>query len=429
MLNQQYPDFPSDIFKIYIDVGSDESIFMLTTGHVYYPIGDTESYIVPTTYLDTDLDLSGLSGCQPTWKQSMYPLHLATGGLLKVVGHHQCQQESNCNNTTHVPIVCGGESKNNEINYNCYAGAKTVGVMRYSRLLAASTTMSNGSIFWITGGLSPVTTDTTEFINVSIVAKSLTGDSIAAEKLSEGIRLPRKMTQHCLEMASDKIALLYGGRDNENWMVPAFDSTWSMDHLESGPILDQRHQKWTPRAHMAKARYSHGCGVIKADVSYKSGNQGKYVVAAGGAIWINEQTSITSSVELLKVDIGDNVADSWQEGPQLPHSLFGTGSASTEDNAVLFLAGGGKIFQPMYVESESIFSLRCAKGVCWWRQEDQALTHERLNPVAIVIPPADPDTGPLEMPKGKQVFIPRIQTWVVILIKLLITFLITNYIN
>ncbi len=358
---------------------------MLTTGYGgFYVMGDTETYVVPSTYLSSNS--SGLRACPQSWRQSMYALQFATGGVLKV---GQQWQEKNNN----VPIVCGGESVNEEINDKCYAGTKVVAVMRERRLAAASTTSSNGTILWITGGLSPVTTDTTEFIDVSMVLESLSGDASnkPLETLNEGIRLPHKMAYHCLEMISDKMALLYGGSDYVNGL-PALNQVWSLDHLEAGPKLDQSHNlQWTPRAPMAEARYWHGCGVIKEDISYRSTNLGKFVVAAGGAL--GHGGLYTSSVELLKVDKDDNVADSWQEGPPLPHTLLAAGSATTADNTVLFLAGGVKSYYEPYVESKAIFSLRCKMDVCFWIEEEQTLTHARLHPIAMVVPPRNPVPG------------------------------------
>ncbi len=343
-------------------------------------IGDTETFVVPAFYNN---NTQNIVRCQPPphQTQSMYALSSASGGLLKV------------ENSGFMPIVCGGSMFGKEDRDKCYhldkeqsGVSSVVGHMRERRQGAASVSILNGTALWVTGGSYGYTSDTTsEWIDVSMALSALSTDKTTVGTLSEGPGLPASLAYHCLEMISSKTVLIYGGTD---WHESKFLATaWSMDNLDQ-TIGDHF---WIPRAPMSLGRFRHMCGVIRDDIG--SNSTGRFVVAAGGA---DAPASITNRVELLHID--DSVSESWQEGPPLPINLLGAASATTDDQAILFVAGGAFAYEDFldansfsvndnFFESKAIFSLRCLASFCWWERESTELIFTRIQGVALIMPP------------------------------------------
>ncbi len=345
-------------------------MFLLTTGwNGNYELGNTENYV-----LQPSEETNMLSRCQllPNAGQNMYALNKATGGVLRVQDQH-------------LPIVCGGDGP---IDYNdkCYhiqggdfSMPTTVGKMRENRKGAASVAIFDGTTLWVTGGeFATKASDTTELIHVSMVASSKEDNP---PTLLQGIPLPQEMAYHCLEMINSKAAILYGGSD---WILnnPGYHQAWTIDNLVDPDLLMQN--SWTTRATMKYGHYKHGCGVIKSD-----GEGGKFVVAAGG---IDKEDMSTSYVEFLKIEedsFGNvTVNDAWEEGPPLPKALEGSASATTEDQTILILAGG-RSKTPDIEYSLNTYSLRCSRGFCWWTSLDTELLFNRINGIALFVPPAN----------------------------------------
>ncbi len=369
----------TDLIQIVcLDVALDESILMVTTGwNGFYEIGNTETFVVPATYAYSQ---QSLSICQPLphQTQTMHALSMATGGLLKA--------NSKLSNQ-HLPVVCGG-SRNHEPNEKCYllddsSGSylpTVIGVMTEMREGAASVTILDGNILWVTGGEFAVVSETTEWINSSMA------ETGSAEALIKGIPLPMPMSYHCLEMINGNAAILYGG--NPGFGELGYHSTFTISDLNELPTME-KHQ-WTPRAPMSIGRMKHSCGVIREDISDRT-NSRKYVVAAGGA---DHPDDIRYSVELLSIDEDSagniTVSDFWQEGPRMPQSLVGGASATTPDQTTLFVVGGMLFSEPYYQDLSEIFTFRCAIGECWWRTDSATeLIVGRTHPVAMIIPPTN----------------------------------------
>ena len=120
---------------------------------------------------------------------------------------------------------------------------------------------------------------------------------------------------------------------------------------------------------------------------------------AGGSDYVNFPT--TTSVELLEIeeDVSntDNVSitwisDQWTEGPKMLAKLSQAASAVTEDQSLLFVAGGLMDLDP-YVKSNYIFSLRCSNSYCWWLTMDAGLLHSRSHGVVMFVPAPDYNYG------------------------------------
>ncbi len=374
-------------------------MLIVTTGwKENYEVGDTETFAVPTNHTNHNLDIDR---CQvlTSQTQTMHALSSATGGLLKVT-------KPDGSATTYMPIVCGGNQFSNEDTEKCYylhgqqfKRSTIVGIMSKKRRGAASISILNGNVLWVTGGSYGVSSDTTtEFLDLSLVQSSLSSanSNKTIGTLSEGPPLPTAMAYHCLGRVSSKTAIIYGGTD---WYeTSAFDTAWSTDNLDN--TTDDR--MWMPRAPMALGRFKHSCGVLKNGI----GTTGNFAVAAGGN---KGPELVTRRVELLKIDVidadggGEMVvfSESWEDGPIMPTTLLGAASATTEDQEILFVAGGAVAYDIMIdisdysvsdyiLESKAIHSLRCAEGFCWWETADTELFFPRTLGVALIIPPAIP---------------------------------------
>ena len=356
-------------------LGEDEGIFVLTTGEARYEtdLGDTDTFVIPpwTSNQGTKLDR-----CipPPYQTQSMFAMSHATGGVVTVQDLDGGQQQS-----TVVPMVCGGRNSDLTGNHNCYqlnildgwAMPKVVGKLQESRVNAASVTVFNGTTLWVTGGKASTTNkiyDTTELI---CPGKNATSSS------EEGIQLPTEMYGHCLEVINSHIAIVYGGSEDSS-------RAWTIDEFINLDNYSPSNNRswWVEVAPMAIPRYFHVCGVIQEDILNKTNNN-KYVVAAGGV-------GTGDTVELLRVDEDGGVAESWDSGPKMPQGTEKSASAVSKDQSVMFVAGGWLNWHHEVLQQflESIYSLRCANGgVCWWTVEGTKLLVERHSAVALFIPP------------------------------------------
>ncbi len=378
---------------------------MVTTGwNGYYRLGDTENLIVVSegygsTYV---LQQKRLSRCQPPKMQSMYPINYATGSLLFDAQKTDRFQQ-------HIPIVCGGE-KEGMFSDKCYRletrtgnngrqlinTAKPVALLNEFRKGAASISVLDRTTMWITGGRigASGTLSTTEWLDLSMITATSpdAGDqNETLPTLAQGIPLPRPLAYHCLEKINSNMAIVYGGTV---WSEPeqgfdALATAWTIQDLDAPqvlatPILDAN-DVWTPAANMTRGRYLHSCGVVRDTMNARR----KFVVAAGGGT--NSSRSVTYWVELLKVDEDDSgkvvhISDSWQEGPWLPTALAEAASATSDDQTLLFVAGGHESFSA-FVPRERIFNLKCVNDFCRWTEESAELMSGRTGAIAFIIPP------------------------------------------
>ena len=371
-----------------IEVLDDESILLVTTGfNDYHAIGDTEAYVlVSSTFAD---DQHSLIRCKPLpdQPQSMYALEHATGAVLR--GHQPP--------FVYMPIVCGGLTNEGTPNYNCYnlvGGGYNIptvaGTMTEGREGAASISLLDATMLWVTGGISVGVTDTTEWLDVSKVESNngLDNNSI----LSQGIPLPMPMAFHCLERISDKTVILYGGTEHISKMN-GFDSAWTLKVGEDFKSNDDSSQSWTPRASMNHARCQHNCGVIKIVPNEGTTSITKLVVAAGGLV--EGDNSGSNIVELLQIEEATEgsgqitYSDSWELGPSMPKTVWAASSVTTKDQTILFVAGG----QYRLLDNErskDIYMFRClSANYCWWTKEDVTLSFERIHSVSLITPPRE----------------------------------------
>ncbi len=344
----------------------------------YYALGDTERFFVGSSV--TSEYGSQLIDCQPLPHpvQSMHALESATGGVLS---------KETDNETQHIPIVCGGRTPNTEYNDKCFhtEGGEAVGIMRELRHDAASISILNGTILWITGGQSYVNVlDTTEWINVTTVLSSLNYHSKPLlPTLAQGISLPARLTRHCLAMINSDTVIVSGV---SSWISssiyhPPLGDVWTIGNLTKlfSESTTTKTSYWRKSLASTDPRERHGCGVIKVY------NGMKYIVAGGE----DNNGEPIDSVEILKVkeDKTDgqivDIKNSWSYGPKMPTPLSRAASAIKDDQSVIFLAGG---LNGDLSLSGSVFSFRCkSAGYCWWNTESVEVP--RQSPVALIIPP------------------------------------------
>ncbi len=346
---------------------------MVTGGWSGYEIlGDTEAFVVSQNQSAITARCRVLPSGHT---QNMHALDEATGSLLTL-------------NTIKTPIICGGtiEQKGND---NCYFlhHNRSSGLfqpepvkkkMSRSRRGAASVSLHDGTLLWITGGLglSSIVTNTSEWINISTDTRTF----------EEGIPLPRPMFFHCLAMPDNMTALLYGGLENDAASIE--EKALQTDTWLSEKCNIQKKCQWTRSAPMTLKRYASGCGVIREDITASSTSGSGIVIVAAGGTTLGDL--VTNRVELYK-------DGAWVEGPQLPVAVSGPASAGTEDRSMLFLAGGiatdslESEAASTLTTSSSVFALRCVRAICEWIKQDIELVFARFSPVAIVVPPSKPD--------------------------------------
>ncbi len=302
------------------------------------------------------VDTDGLKPCHDSELNVPYRRsHPASGVLnLRPLGKSQ---------TIPTPVICGGLNYNDMATKECFrlGHNQPLASMMTERFGPASVSIRNGTALWITGGRSVDNEflDSTEWLNVSDNADNT---SLTA---SEGVRMPYKLTFHCLVMIDNSLAIIYGGKNDQNY----YDFSWTLD-------LDNPGLGWTQQASMAHARSEMGCGVIK-DVSDPFGR--KVLVAVAGEF---PDKSKTNEVELLQV-VNNVLGSEWEPGPKLPVSLEGAASTTTADQTLLLLAGG-QLLSGFY--SSSIFLFQCFGMICEWKRQCQELRTFRRSLVAFTFP-------------------------------------------
>ncbi len=366
------------------DIESDESILILTTGwNGIHALGDTETFVVSSSSRK-------LTRCQPLpyQTQTMYPMVGGTGGVIKVSGNHQ-----------HFPIVCGG-NKVVEATDKCYLAvgnvteakpvSKFVGFMKEPRENAASITVFNGTTLWVTGG----SLLTTVLATSELISLSATESNHLVTAAEKGIPLPMTLACHCLELINSKTAIIYGG-SNGYGAEDYTSSVWTIDNIDEKSLIQgdngtNQENRWIQGPPLGSLHRWHSCGVIRQDISNKS-SSGKFVIAAGGDMF-------NGIVELLQVDEDEYghitiVENAWELGPEMPIKISEAASVTTEDKAVLFVAGGWQKVELQnevsnIMPSRDIFTLRCFRGDCFWTKETLQLEIRRTSAIALLVPPA-----------------------------------------
>ncbi len=145
--------------------------------------------------------------------------------------------------------------------------------------------------------------DTTEYLDVVVGSHST-----ATLESKQGPKLPIEIYCHCLEMITDKLAILYGG---EKWDDAPLANSWTFDlDISTNP-----NQTWVERTSMSASRRSHSCGVLRDAASPE---ERKIVVAAGGCGYKHGWSGMPlDSVELLHIS-GPVIALRWTSGPTMP---------------------------------------------------------------------------------------------------------------
>ncbi len=363
---------------------SQSGIFLLTTG--WNGLQETRDTLAYVTDLKDAVDSNSSTQqqhiqvrCWPLSSALASPIAVAdsTGALLRTPEVNKLQKSS----SYYTAVFCGGLTASGGGSKNCYklggSSLQPLVSMTRVRIDAISTVIGDGGTLWVTGGYDTSGTDliTTEWIRMASAADAIIG---------EGVDLPRPTSFHCLEMIDQDMAILYGGSEYIDSAETLHD-VWTLTGLSGNvPAFSTSNEglPWTSRPPMMLTRREHICGVIKQDTS--SGNMGKIVVAAGGMT--SYPGIVTDHVEFLSVD-GNNVfEEEWVEGPKLPHAICRAGSATTQDQTMLFVSGG-MIEEDPWVASIFILTLKCVNNICEWAEADIELENPLTHTVAMILPP------------------------------------------
>ncbi len=363
---------------------------MITAGwNGYHGVADTEAFVI-----SFEGKHHTLSRCFPHL-QSTVGISTASGGLLRSsrkLEHDNPATEDISNNgpfSAFAPVICGGLDELGLMpNMNCYqikdssSKPKVVGWFSHARESAASIVIQDGTTLWVTGGLdvsSYTNTETTEWIHI--------GGDTDATTVGYGINLPQALSHHCLERIHSGLAIVVGGLSASTNMQ--IENSWSLKFTDDTVLTNSKgggEVQWEPGARLKIPRHSQSCGVLKFSDS------SKVVVAAGGELYDNGE-QVTNTVEFLRVNGKSSVLGSfWEEGPKMPFLATTAGSATTEDQTSLLVAGGTSSQDPWVIYT-GIGKLSCYAGSCKWTLLDLELVNYRDAMIAMIIPAKRPMDG------------------------------------
>ncbi len=285
-----------------------------------------------------------------------------------------------------TPVICGSHY------YFCGSKCTRLGksgqpdliLTGDDRLSAASIAIRQGMALWLTGGVSCQN----NYLDTTVVI------DLDSKEEQEFLRLPTKLAGHCLEPLGNggKSAILHGGDRYEDvdfeWIVEA--RSWLIEDLDR-EVDSGHHSSWLPLDSMLMERTQHTCGVLKVNGGIDGSSIVEIVVAAGG---FNGLWDATDSVEFLILEETDDGAGQssasaarWSEGPTLPVLLTNAGSATADNQARMFVAGGFTD-SPVQELSREVFSLHCDNVLsCYWSKNDVELPAALYRPVVMVLPP------------------------------------------
>ena len=279
----------------------------------------------------------------------------------------------------HMPVVCGGLLAKKDYNKHCYriGQSSPIGTLTRERVGAASVIINNGNRLWVTGGrtIYNLDQDTTDILDISADKESSDPHLVMTDS---SIKLPRKMSYHCLEMLDSTTAILFGGSE-KHYQSSLFNQSWTLDLGNYGSV------EWEQRASMLEPRWKHSCGVLR--VNEEGGR--KLVVAAGGEV--NYDGQITDTVDVLHIK-GKSPGKNWQFGPSMLVALSNAVSMTTSDQLKLLVAGGITVREEL---SAMVFQFKCQDiDLCHWNQMDDSLYYPRDSMVGIVFPGFKKDPMP-----------------------------------
>ena len=260
-------------------------------------------------------------------------------------------------------------------NTNCYkfvSSSQPASYFSSTRLASNIVAVNDGEALWVNGGAnSQAATDLIQY-NMNQI------DYTSSHSFPD---LPwGDIRNHCLQILDSNKVVLYGGNLNRE--------TW---HIDLNRYANSN-LGWikSPNAELANKRVGLSCGVLRTDDKYE------IVVAAGGTSPPIVPTM--DYVELLKVQDGELIHASWETGPSLPMALAFAASATTQNRAQMFVAGGEayNLLQKKdwscgqgKCQMDTIVSLKCSSVMdCNWTTHTEVqLSSPRSRLVAFVIPP------------------------------------------
>ena len=200
-------------------------------------------------------------------------------------------------------VVCGGYGTNGSANYvlynDCYMYNNGTwdwfASLGEKRRRAASTMMDGYG--WITGGFSS-----------DLQTMTSTEKIYPDGRVVPGVELPIPLEWHCLNMITERYAILSGGY---NEVTGSNRRTFIFDEVDGN---------WTEIDTMIDARYGHVCEVVESD------EWGIELIAAGGG-------SDPRSTEILNLQ-----SLSWDYGPFLPSAI--RNAKSVQYNETFLIVGG-----------------------------------------------------------------------------------------
>ncbi len=336
-----------------------------------FATGHSDNGDVSDTELMTVFNNGTLAKCITPNLQAPLPLQDATGGMMLTL--------SSKGDLVHMPVVCGGWLARTDYKKHCYrlGQSSPIGTLTRERVGAVSVVINNGNRLWVTGGrtIYDIDQDTTDILDISPDKESSDPHLVLTDS---SIRLPRKISYHCLEMLDSTTAFLFGGSE-KYYKASVLNRSWTLD------LGNYESVEWEQRASMLEPRWKHSCGVLRVDEE----GQRKLVVAAGGEVDYVGQ--ITDTVDVLHIK-GKSLSKSWQFGPSMKVALSSAVSVTTSDQLKLIVAGGITVREEL---SAMVFQFQCRDiDLCHWKQMDVSLYYPRDSMVGMVFPGLKKDQMP-----------------------------------
>ena len=225
------------------------------------------------------------------------------------------------------PIFCGGYGDSGNPK-ECFKytiqGFKNFAKLTYEADYSASTVVQidQQDILWISGGNDMEDKSQEVYSNGTI---------------TEGPRLPERLTNHCVLAINKTTVLVIGGLKNDTGYASkkTFGYNFELGQWYNGPD-------------MLNERVDHACGVIKNSLNLM-------VAVIGG--YNNNQNGYLDSVEfaVLDEDTTSTMTWEWKYGPQFPFKI--AFSTAISINSKLYVVGGRREQSSSYFTVDTIIEL------------------------------------------------------------------------
>ena len=169
--------------------------------------------------------------------------------------------------------------------------------------------------------------------------------------------LPFNVSSHCMLLLNSTSIIMIGG----------YTGYHSYEYLSETHIFNTQTNKWTQGPSLKIPRSTHTCAKIKQE-----DDSNKFAIIVVGGFSFHHRVS---------VEILDEGASKWMQGPNLPFSIGGA-SIVEDKNGGVILIGGYNILKHHYLDT--LFHLPHARGE--WKQMPQKLKMARNYAIALLVP-------------------------------------------